>query len=187
MTTTHDTTLPACSQLRDETTRNEAFDRLVGALLRPIYWHVRRLVVEHDEAEEITQETFVRAFEQFDQFRGGDGELRSWVYRIATNLALSALRRRRRSIFTSIDRVSRELSDRVADCSPPDADQGLIEFQRAVLELPTKQRVVFNLRYYDDMSFASIATATGQSEQAAKTCYHYAVKRLKEQLTNWQI
>ena len=75
MTTTQQT-LPACSKLRDEATRNEAFDRLVGVLLRPIYWHVRRLVVEHDEAEEITQETFVRAFEQFDRFRGGDGELR---------------------------------------------------------------------------------------------------------------
>ena len=101
MTTTHETTLPACSELRNEATRNEAFDRLVGVLLRPIYWHVRRLVVEHDEAEEITQETFVRAFEQFDRFRGGDGELRAWVYRIATNLSISALRRRRRSILTA--------------------------------------------------------------------------------------
>lgn len=186
MTTTQQT-LPACSELRDEATRNEAFDRLVEVLLRPIYWHVRRLVVEHDEAEEITQETFVRAFEQFDRFRGGYGELRAWVYRIATNLSISALRRRRRSIFTSIDRVSRELSDRVADCSPPDADERLIEFQRAVLELPTKQRVVFNLRYYDELSYAQIATATGQSEQAAKTCYHYAVKRLKEQLNDRQL
>ncbi|MBR5135782.1 MAG: RNA polymerase sigma factor [Rikenellaceae bacterium] len=182
MTTTHETTLPACSELR-----NEAFDRLVGVLLRPIYWHVRRLVVEHDEAEEITQETFVRAFEQFDQFRGSDGELRAWVYRIATNLAISALRRRRRSIFTSIDQVSRELANRVADFSPPDIDVRLIEFQQAVLGLPTKQRVVFNLRYYDDLSYAQIATATGQSEQAAKTCYHYAVKRLKEQLNEWQL
>lgn len=187
MAITHCTTLPTCSELRDEATRNEAFDRLVGALLRPIYWHVRRLVVEHDEAEEITQETFVRIFEQFDQFRGGDGELRAWIYRIATNMALSALRRRRRSIFSSIDRVSRELADRVADSSPPDIDEHLVEFQQAVLRLPTKQRVVFNLRYYDDMSYAQIATATGQSEQAAKTCYHYAVKRLKEQIKDWQI
>ena len=187
MTTTHETTLPACSELRNEATRNEAFDRLVGVLLRPIYWHVRRLVVEHDEAEEITQETFVRAFEQFDQFRGSDGELRAWVYRIATNLAISALRRRRRSIFTSIDQVSRELANRVSDFSPPDIDVRLIEFQQAVLGLPTKQRVVFNLRYYDDLSYAQIATATGQSEQAAKTCYHYAVKRLKEQLNEWQL
>lgn len=187
MTTTHEITLPACSELRNEATRNEAFDRLVGVLLRPIYWHVRRLVVEHDEAEEITQEAFVRAFEQFDQFRGSDGELRAWVYRIATNLAISALRRRRRSIFTSIDRVSRELSNRVADFSPADIDVRLIEFQQAVLGLPTKQRVVFNLRYYDDLSYAQIATATGQSEQAAKTCYHYAVKRLKEQLNEWQL
>ena len=90
MTTTQQT-LPACSELRDEATRNEAFDRLVGVLLRPIYWHVRRLVVEHDEAEEITQEAFVRAFEQFDRFRGGDGELRAWVYRIATNLSISVV------------------------------------------------------------------------------------------------
>ena len=128
----------------------------------------------------------MRVFEQFDRFRGGDGELHAWIYRIATNLTISALRRRR-TIFTSIDRVSRELSDRVADSSPPDIDVRLIEFQQAVLGLPTKQRIVFNLRYYDDMSYASIAAATGQSEQAAKTCYHYAVKRLKEQLNDWQL
>lgn len=187
MAKTNDMTLPTCSELRDEATRNEAFDRLVGVLLRPIYWHVRRLVVEHDEAEEITQEAFVRAFEQFDRFRGGDEELRSWVYRIATNLSLSALRRRRRSIFSSIDRVSRELAERVADCSPPDADEWLVEFQRAVLELPYKQRVVFNLRYYDQMSYEQIAATTNQSEQAARTCYHYAVKRLKEQIKDWQL
>lgn len=187
MTTIHDTALPACSELRDEVSRNAAFDHLVGVMLRPIYWHVRRLVVDHDEAEEITQETFVRVFEQFDRFRGGDGELRSWIYRIATNLAISALRRQRRSIFSSIDRVSRELANRVADSSPPDVEEQLVEFQQAVLQLPFKQRVVFNLRYYDELSYAQIATTTGQSEQAAKTCYHYAVKRLKELINDWDL
>ena len=165
----------------------EACEKMYEAYYMRVYSYAVTISGSTQLAEEITQETFVRAFEQFDQFRGSDGELRAWVYRIATNLAISALRRRRRSIFTSIDRVSRELANRVADFSPPDIDVRLIEFQQAVLGLPTKQRVVFNLRYYDDLSYAQIATATGQSEQAAKTCYHYAVKRLKEQLNEWQL
>lgn len=168
--------------LRDAALRNAAFDRLVGICIRPLYWHVRRLVVVHEDAEDVVQETFVKAYDRIGSFRGTDVELRAWLYRIATNTALSLLRRRRSGLFTSLDAAGRELAARVADHVPPDADLTLVRFQQAVLELPLKQRLVFNLRYYDDLPYAQIARILGQREATLKVNYHYAVEKLKEKL-----
>ena len=150
------TTFEITTALRDEATRRAAFDRLTGEYLRPLYWHVRRLVVSHEEAEDVVQETFVRAYDRIGAFRGGDGELRAWLYSIATRAALSALRRRRRSIFVSLDAVSRELAGAVAEAAGPDADEGL----------PS----------------AEIARILGQREESLKVNYHHAVTKLKEKL-----
>lgn len=176
------TTTDITAALRDEATRRAAFDRLTGEYLRPLYWHVRRLVVLHEEAEDVVQETFVRAYDRIGGFRGGDGELRAWLYRIATRAALSALRRRRRSIFVSLDTVSRELAGAVAEVAGPDADEVAVRFQQAVLGLPEKQRLVFNLRYYDGLPYAEIARILGQREESLKVNYHHAVAKLKEKL-----
>lgn len=156
-------------------------------MLQPIYWHIRRLVVTHDAAQDATQDTFVKAFERIDSFRGGDSELRPWIYRIATNEAMDALRRRRRNIFSSIDDVSRELAGKVAAECTEDAERALVEFQQAVLELPLKQRIVFNLRYYDELSYEQIASITGSSIQTLKTNYHYAVEKLKKRIKATQL
>ena len=169
--------------LRDPETRRGAFDGLVGEYLRPLYWHARRLVVVHEDAEDVVQETFVRAYDKIGSFRGGDGELGAWLYRIATNTALKLLRRRRPGLFTSLDEVSRSLAGRVADECGEDADRTLVRFQQAILELPLKQRLVFNLRYYDRMPYEQIARVLGQREQTLKVNYHHAVQKLKEKLT----
>ena len=176
------TTFEITTALRDEATRRAAFDRLTGEYLRPLYWHVRRLVVSHEEAEDVVQETFVRAYDRIGAFRGGDGELRAWLYSIATRAALSALRRRRRSIFVSLDAVSRELAGAAAEAAGPDADEVSVRFQQAVLGLPEKQRLVFNLRYYDGLPYAEIARILGQREESLKVNYHHAVTKLKEKL-----
>lgn len=168
--------------LRDAAQRNEAFDRLVGACIRPLYWHVRRLVVVHEDAEDVVQETFVKAYDRIGNFRGAGCELQAWLYRIATNTALSLLRRRRSGLFTSLDGVGCELAARVADNAPPDVDRALVRFQQAVLELPLKQRLVFNLRYYDELPYAQIARILGQREATLKVNYHYAVEKLKQKL-----
>lgn len=169
--------------LRDPETRRGAFDRLVGEYLRPLYWHARRLVVIHEDAEDVVQETFVRAYDKIGTFRGGSEELGAWLYRIATNTALTLLRRRRPGLFTSLDEVSRSLAGRVADECGEDADRTLVRFQQAILELPLKQRLVFNLRYYDQMPYGQIARVLGQREQTLKVNYHHAVQKLKEKLT----
>lgn len=182
MQTTPDITTELIDGLRGTATRAEAFDRMVAACIRPLYWHARRLVVVHEDAEDVVQETFIRAYDRIGSFRGGDGELKAWLYRIATNTALTLLRRRRRRLFSSLDEVGRELAARVADTCGPDADRTLVRFQQAVLELPLKQRLVFNLRYYDELPYAQIALILGQREQTLKVNYHHAVEKLKQKL-----
>ena len=171
------------ARLRDAATRREAFDRVVGLILRPLYWHVRRLVGVHEDAEDVVQESCVRAGDALEDFRGDGAELRAWLYRIATNTALSLLRRRRRGLFTSLDDVSRELAGRVAENAAAEADRMLVRFQQEVLALPLRQRLVFNLRYYARMPYGEIARVLGQREETLKVNYHHAVQKLKEKLT----
>lgn len=180
--TTSELTEELVAQLRDCATRRAAFDRVVTLLLRPLYWHVRRLVVVHEDTEDAIQETFVRAYDALDTFRGSGAELRAWLYRIATNCALTQLRRRRRSLLTSLDEVSRELAERVADESPATADRDLVTLQRAVLGLPLRQRLVFTLRYYDGLPYGEIARILGQREATLRVHYHHAVEKLKHKL-----
>lgn len=183
MEATRDIPAEELSALRNPATRRGAFDRLVGAYLRPLYWHARRLVVVHEDAEDVVQETFIRAYDKIGTFRGEAGELGAWLYRIATNTALTMLRRRRPGLFSSLDDVSRILASRVAEECGEDADRTLVRFQQAILELPLKQRLVFNLRYYDRMPYGQIARVLGQREETLKVNYHHAVQKLKEKLT----
>ena len=183
MEETRDIPAEELSALRNPATRRGAFDRLVGAYLRPLYWHARRLVVVHEDAEDVVQETFIRAYDKIGTFRGGAGELGEWLHRIATNTALTMLRRRRPGLFSSLDDVSRILASRVAEECGEDADRTLVRFQQAILELPLKQRLVFNLRYYDRMPYGQIARVLGQREETLKVNYHHAVQKLKEKLT----
>lgn len=168
--------------LYDPAVRREAFDAVVGAWLRPLYWHVRRLVVVHEDAEDVVQESFVKAYDALDSFRGGAAELRVWLYRIATRMALSLLRRRRRGLFSSLDDVSRELADRVSEECGDAAEEALVRFQQAVLNLPLRQRLVFNLRYYDGLSYGEIAPILGLREETLRVNYHRAVEKLKQKL-----
>lgn len=170
-------------RLRNTTTRRNEFDRLITLYTEPLYWHARRIVIVHEDAEDIVQDTFIKAYDKIASFRGTDDELKSWLYRIATNTAISALRHYKRSIFASLDSAAAELRSRVVDECWAVADEELIRFQKIVLNLPFKQRLVFNLRYYDELSYRQIAEITDQKEDTLKVNYHHAIKRIKEELT----
>ncbi len=170
-------------ELRDPSTRDAAFDRLITSCLKPLYWHARRLVVVHEDAEDAVQETLIRAYKGLGGFRGDAAAFRAWLYRIATNRALSMLGKRRRSLLTPLDRVSGALAGRLSEETAPDADALLVSFQQAVLRLPLKQRLVFNLRYYDQLPYAQIAEVLRQREKTLRVNYHLAVCALKRQLT----
>ena len=158
-----------------------AFDLIIERYSERLYWHCRRIVVQHEEAEDVLQDTFVTAFSSASSFRGEtEGSLLAWLYKIATTLAIKSLRRRRRHIFTSIDSLSATL---VADFEGeilPDADQITVKLHKAILELPLKQKLVFNLRYFDQLPFEAISQITGDSISTLKTNYHYAAKRIKQ-------
>ena len=161
----------------------EAFDRLIEQYGDRLYWHIRRVVVQHEEAEDVLQETFARAYTSIDDFRGdNESSLTAWLYRIATNLAINALRKRKRWMLASLDSIRGDLLATFEQESDPSADEIAVRLQKAILALPTKQRLVFNMRYYDELSFEQISAATGQSVSTLKTNYHYAVKKIKEQV-----
>lgn len=166
MEETRDIPAEELSALRNPATRRGAFDRLVGAYLRPLYWHARRLVVVHEDAEDVVQETFIRAYDKIGTFRGGAGELGAWLYRIATNTALTMLRRRRPGLFSSLDDVSRILASRVAEECGEDADRTLVRFQQAIL----------SCRSSNGWSSTS-ATMTGCPTERSPACWGSAKRR----------
>ena len=169
------------AQLRDNAV--EAFDRLIELYGDRLYWHIRRMVVQHEDAEDAMQETFTRAYLSIADFRGeNESSLTAWLYRIATNVAILALRKRKRWAFSSLDSLRGDLLATFEHEVEPSSDEIVVRLQKAILALPTKQRLVFNMRYYDELSFEQISQATGQSVSTLKTNYHYAVQKIKEQV-----
>lgn len=162
--------------------RSEGLSLLVEAYTEPLYWHLRRLVVIHEDAEDTLQESWLKIFAAIDNFRGESDGLRAWCYRIATNTALDKLRKRCRWRLVTLDSVGVELSGLLTPDDDGEGSEGSIEtrFQQAILSLPAKQRLVFNLRYYEEMEYREISRVTGISESACKTNYHYAQQRVKE-------
>ena len=161
----------------------EAFDRLIEQYGDRLYWHVRRVVVSHEDAEDVLQETFAKAYTSIAEFRGDtESSLTAWLYRIATNIAIVALRKRKRWALSPLDSVRGDLLATFEHEIEPSADEIVVRLQKAILALPTKQRLVFNMRYYDELSFEQISQATGQSVSTLKTNYHYAVQKIKEQV-----
>ena len=163
------------------TNAEEILQQATSKYGKRLYWHIRRLVVSHDDAEDALQETFIKIFTKAQSFKGGEESLEAWCYKIATNEALQLLRKRTK-IFQSIDTLGPELAEKVITESAPDADKTSILFQQSVLKLSTQQRIVFNLRYYDELSYTQIAQITGKSENSLRTNYHYAVDNIKEYL-----
>lgn len=159
----------------------EILQKVTQSYGKRLYWYIRRIVVVHDDAEDALQETFLKIYDKAGAFRGDDSSLLPWCYRIATNEALQLLRRRAR-LFQSLDSVSAELVGKLSDECATDADQTSVLFQQAVLQLTTQQRIVFNLRYYDELSYAEISKITQKSENSLRTNYSYAVNKIKEYL-----
>ena len=169
--------------LTDADRRSDGFALLVEAFAEPLYWHLRRMLVVHEDAEDVLQEMWIKVYAAIEGYRGDADGLRSWCYRIATNTALDRLRQRCRWKFVTIDGLGRELSEELMQQVGESAESIEVRFQRALLSLPTKQRLVFNLRYYDEMTYSEISRVTGLNEGACKTNYHYAQQRIKELMT----
>lgn len=160
---------------------NRGFEALVRKYKARIYWHVRRMVIDHDDADDVTQNVFIKIWQGLDSFRGDSG-LYSWIYRIATNESLTFLKGRKRRMALSIDDDA-QLFDQLQACLSPDCDEVERKLQKAIIELPEKQRLVFNLRYYDEMPYEEMSQVLGTSVGALKASYHLAVKKVEKNLS----
>lgn len=166
------------ARLRDKTTQESAFRELARAYGKPLYWHIRRIVVGHDDAEDALQNTFISIYRHIDKLLEAE-HLKAWMYQIATREALQILRHQTK-LFQSIDSLEPVLAERLKAEATVDSDTVEMLFQQALLKLPTQQRIAFNMRYYDELSYEEIAQVTGKSVATLKTNYHYAVTKIKK-------
>lgn len=171
------------AKFRDPSARNVAFNQLVRKYQSKVYWHVRKMVVDHDDTDDLVQEIFVKVWKNLENFRQ-DSALFTWIYRIATNECLSFLQSKRRKFFLPLNDVGAELAAKIEADPAVGGDEVERKLQQAILRLPDKQRLVFNLRYYDEMPYEQMAEVTGTSVGALKASYHHAVKKIEEYVTN---
>ena len=167
-----------CRLLRDsdENVRKKAFGEMVRNFSPRIYWQIRRLVFSHDDANDIMQETFIKVWTSLSSFRG-DSSLFTWVYRIAVNEALTFLRKKKNNV--SIDSPEADYVRELPTDAYFDGDEAQIRFQKAISTLPDKQRLVFNMRYFDEMKYEDISEILNTSVGALKASYHHAVKKIE--------
>lgn len=153
------------------------FRELMSLYKADVYWHLRRLLVSHEDAQDAFQETFVRVYRSLPQFKG-ESSLRSWIYRIATNEALRIIDQRRDETVSLDDETE---ATQIADTAYVDySDLEAVRLQQAILSLPTKQQLVFNLRYYDELPYDEIALVAESTPAAAKVNYHLAKDKIVE-------
>jgi RNA polymerase sigma factor (sigma-70 family) len=140
------------------------------------------MVIDHDDADDLTQEIFIKIHRHIDNFRE-DAQLFTWIYRIATNECLSFLQRKKRRFFLPIGDVEGELTAKLDSSAGPSADEIQLKLQKALLKLPDKQRMVFNMKYFDNLPYEQISEITDTSVGALKASYHHAVKKIEEYLS----
>ena len=162
----------------------KAFRLLVGKYSERLYWHIRKIVIGHEDAEDVLQEVFIRIFRHIDQFRE-ESSLSTWIYRIATNESLRLLNSRKEEGVVSAEDVQEELMSKLKASDYIDYENELaVKFQEAILSLPEKQRLVFNLRYYDELEYDEIARVLDSKVDTLKVNYHYAKEKIKEYILN---
>ncbi|MCB0790188.1 MAG: sigma-70 family RNA polymerase sigma factor [Flavobacteriales bacterium] len=166
-----------------EESRHYAFNLLVRQYQRRLYAFIRRMVTDHDETQDVLQNTFIKAWNGLDNFRA-DSQLFSWLYRIAYNESITHLKRMRRGLFVSEDAVIERLTTTLDSSEHFSGDAIQRKLQTAVMRLPDKQRAVFNMKYFDEMKYEEISAVTGTSVGALKASYHIAVKKIERWLTD---
>ena len=165
--------------LSDAERREQGFRILMQQYGQKLYWHIRRIIVGHDDAEDVLQETFIKIYDNIGSLKGKE-KLATWIYTIATNEALAVLRRQKRFYQSLDDAMGEILTSKLKAENPIDGNKAEVLFQEALLQLPTQQRIAFNLRYYDELSYDDIAKITGKNVGTLKTNYHYAAEKVKK-------
>ncbi len=170
-------------QFKNEATREAAFTAIIKKYQEKLYWHIRRLVVEHEDANDVIQNMFIKVWKNLDNFRE-DSQLYTWLYRIATNESLTYLEQQKKRSSVSLSDDENHLTNRIQADKHFDPSKLEWKLQLAIQKLPEKQRAVFNLRYYDEMPYEEMSRVLETSEGALKASYHHAVKKIEDFILN---
>ena len=172
------------AKFAEESTREEAFRLLLKKYQQKIYWHVRRMVIDHDDADDVVQDIFVKVWKNLGNFRE-DSQLYTWLYRIATNECITFLNKKKQKQNVSLDDdTTAYLAETLADGNYFNGDKAQTKLQQALLTLPEKQKLVFNMKYFEDMKYDEISEVLGTSVGALKASYHLAVKKIEAFFNN---
>lgn len=169
-------------QFKEPLMKERAFTALMKKYQERLYWHIRRMVVDHDDANDVLQNMFIKVWKSLENFRE-DSQLYTWMYRIATNECLTFLEQQKRKAAVRLSDVEDGLSNKVRASENFDANRLEWKLQLAIQQLPEKQRLVFNLRYYDEMPYEEMSRILETSEGALKASYHHAAKKIEAFLT----
>jgi RNA polymerase sigma factor (sigma-70 family) len=170
-------------KIRSPFTREMGYRLLIETHQRKVYQVIRRMVLIHEDADDLTQNTFVKAFRHLEKFEG-NSSLFTWLYRIATNEALSFLEKKKKRFFLSVDDHQEKLESYLDQPGSLNGDQIQLKLEKALLKLPDKQRLVFHLKYQEELSYDEMAEITGTSVGALKASYHHAVKKIEQFVLN---
>ena len=169
------------NSLRDPLKKEKVFSLILDEYQERIYWHIRRMLHNHEDSNDVAQETWVKFWGALSTFRG-DSKVYSYIYRIATNEVLAFLRKKKRQNFMSLVWSQESYEDQLKADEYFDGDEAIIKFKAAIATLPPKQQLVFNMKYYDDMRYNEIAEVLKTSVGSLKASYHIAVKKIEKKL-----
>ncbi|TAH42939.1 MAG: RNA polymerase sigma factor [Bacteroidetes bacterium] len=176
------TDIELLEQFRKEETKHYAFNLLVQQYQQKVYWHIRRILIDHDDTNDVVQNVFIKIWKSLDNFRE-DSKLFTWIYRIATNEAITFLNQKKKRFFIPLVNVEHELANSLNSDPLFTGDDIERLLQKAILKLPTQQRIVFNMKYYEGLKYEQISEVLGVTVGALKASYHHAVKKIEKFVT----
>jgi len=165
-------------ELKEEATQAKAFELLVDTYKQRLYWHIRRIVLDHDDSDDVLQNTFIKVYRNIESFKG-ESKLYSWMYRIATNEALQFLKAKSRKLGVSASDMQEQLANKLKADVYFDGNEIQLRLQQALARLPEKQKLVFNMKYFDGLKYEEMSGILDTSVGALKASYHLAVKKIE--------
>lgn len=170
-------------RLLDPEKREEGFRELMSLYKERLYWHIRKIVISHDDADDVLQNTFIKVYRNIGSFKG-NSKLFSWMYRIATNESITHLNKKAKFKQITSEEVKQLAIDKLESDVYFEGDAIQIKLQKAINTLPEKQQIVFNMKYFDNMKYKDISQVLETSEGALKASYHHAVKKIEDYITS---
>lgn len=164
--------------LKNKNTLNIAFKELVSTYKERLYWHIRKIVINHNDADDVLQNTFIKVFKNISSFKE-DSKLYSWMYRIATNEAITFINQRAKKNNSTTEEVQQTILSNLASDDYFDGDAAQLILQKAIATLPQKQQIVFNMKYFDNIKYQEMSEILDTSVGALKASYHHAVKKIE--------